>query len=162
MTADIRLDDPRSEWVTVQGSALNVAGSDVILDSPARRTAHGGEFRRALVHDERDGLTVNFGGDYPGGVLVNDATLSLRVSQQGVQPALPADGLAGDLLVTRNSTNIGGHVADEGTVTLWLCIGPERRGGASQWVPVKPAPQLPGPPEMTRRRPGRHRAAHTA
>ena len=144
MTADIRLDDPRSEWVTVQGSALNVNGSDVILDSPARRTAHGGKFRRALVHDERDGLTVNFDGDYPGGVLVNDATLSLRVSQQGVLPELPADGLAGDLLVTRNSTTIEGNAALEGTVTLWLCIGPERLGGASLWVPIKTGTPVTG------------------
>jgi len=39
------------------------------LDSAARRSAARG-VRRALVHDQKDGLTINFNGDYPGGVTV--------------------------------------------------------------------------------------------
>jgi hypothetical protein len=41
------------------------------LDSqdPSRRH-NTTPFRRALVHDFHDGLTVNWGGDYPGGVTI--------------------------------------------------------------------------------------------
>jgi len=52
-------------------SNLNVQGHDLLLDSASRRRANGPTFRRALVHDQGDGLTVNFGGDYPGGVAIN-------------------------------------------------------------------------------------------
>jgi len=49
---------------------VDVLASDLVLDSPARRKPNGPRFRRALVHDESDGLTINFAGDYPGGVSV--------------------------------------------------------------------------------------------
>ena len=49
---------------------VDVLASDLVLDSPARRKPNGPRFRRALVHDESDGLTINFAGDYPGGVTV--------------------------------------------------------------------------------------------
>lgn len=44
---------------------------DFCLDSqdPSRRH-NTTPFRRALVHDFQDGLTVNWGGDYPGGVTI--------------------------------------------------------------------------------------------
>jgi hypothetical protein len=54
--------------VTVVCENLNVLGHDLLLDSSARRRPGGPQFRRALVHDGGDGLTVNFGNDYPGGV----------------------------------------------------------------------------------------------
>jgi hypothetical protein len=57
--------------VTVLCENLNVQGHDLLLDAPARRRAGGPQFRRALVHDGGDGLTVNFGNDYPGGVSLN-------------------------------------------------------------------------------------------
>ncbi len=60
-----------SEQVTVLCDNLNVQGHDFLLDSVQRRRANGPRFRRALVHDQTDGLTVNFGNDYPGGVTVN-------------------------------------------------------------------------------------------
>ena len=41
-----------------------------MLDSPLRRQPGSGPRRRALVHDAQDGLTINFDGDYPGGVTV--------------------------------------------------------------------------------------------
>ena len=70
--SDIMLDEG-SEQVTVQCSNLNVRGHDLILDSPARRKPRGPQFRRALVHDFNDGLSINFAGDYPGGVTVGGA-----------------------------------------------------------------------------------------
>ena len=47
---------------------LNAA--DVVLDHPARRSSAAG-YRRALVHDYQDGLTINWASDYPGGVTIN-------------------------------------------------------------------------------------------
>jgi hypothetical protein len=61
------------DQIEVTCSNLNVHGSDLTLDSPARRKPGGPRFRRALVHDESDGLTINFNTDYPGGVSVAGA-----------------------------------------------------------------------------------------
>lgn len=41
-----------------------------MLDQPNRRKV-GGPHRRALVHDQNDGLTINFNNDYGGGVTLN-------------------------------------------------------------------------------------------
>lgn len=60
-----------TEQVTVLCNNLNVQGHDFLLDSVERRKANGPRFRRALVHDQNDGLTLNFASDYPGGVTVN-------------------------------------------------------------------------------------------
>ena len=46
---------------------LNV--EDVVVDSPHRRSNSTG-YRRALVHDYNDGLTINWASDYPGGVTI--------------------------------------------------------------------------------------------
>jgi hypothetical protein len=49
-----------------------VDAPDLCLDSSDRRKPEGlSEFRRALVHDFGDGLTINWPGDYPGGVTIN-------------------------------------------------------------------------------------------
>ena len=64
--SDIVFDD--SEVLTMLCNQLNVRASDIVLDSPARRKPNGPRLRRALVHDEHDGLGINFGNDYPGGV----------------------------------------------------------------------------------------------
>jgi len=140
VATDIRLDDDSSEqWVTVAARVLNVAGSDLLLDSPERRSGAGSRFRRALVHDSNDGLTINFGDDYPGGVRINDATLKLRCLHQGATPQLPKTGELGELLVTRNVTTVEGTVIGE-TCSLWLCVGrPEQRrriSGAASWLPL--------------------------
>jgi len=63
-----------SEQVTVLCNHLHVQGHDLLLDSAARRKPNGPTFRRALVHDENDGLTMNFNEDYPGGVTLNGVT----------------------------------------------------------------------------------------
>lgn len=75
MATDIRLDEHGGEWVEVDAAALRLLGSDLIIDDLARN--RGGGRRRALVHDAGDGLTINFAGDYPGGVtLVGDLSLT--------------------------------------------------------------------------------------
>ena len=48
---------------------LTVQGWDLRLDAPDRRKNQT-PFRRALVHDSNDGLTLNWGTDYPGGVTI--------------------------------------------------------------------------------------------
>lgn len=52
------------------GTHLYVRHHDLHLDHAARRSASGG-YRRALVHDFQDGLTLNWARDYPGGVTIN-------------------------------------------------------------------------------------------
>ena len=64
--SDVVLEDDAQ--VTVVCDNLNVRGHDLVLDSSSRRGPGGPRLRRALVHDEGDGLTVNFADDYPGGV----------------------------------------------------------------------------------------------
>ena len=70
MPTDIKLDQGDGSWVLVEGKVLKATASDFMLDSPQRRLPGGGAFRRALVHDAGDGLTLNFNGDYRGGVTV--------------------------------------------------------------------------------------------
>ena len=67
MTADIKLDE---NFVTVEGQALKSQTLDFMLDHPDRRKSSTPEYRRALVHDQNDGLTMNYEGDYPGGVTI--------------------------------------------------------------------------------------------
>lgn len=59
MSADIKLGEIN----------VIVEAMDLLLDHPSRRLSQGGQ-RRALVHDFQDGLTLNWAGDYPGGVTI--------------------------------------------------------------------------------------------
>jgi hypothetical protein len=68
MATDIKLEE---QEVIVEGSGLRVTCLDLMLDHPARRRSSTPEFRRALVHDSNDGLTLNFNNDYPGGVTIH-------------------------------------------------------------------------------------------
>jgi len=72
---DILFDE--SDTLVAVAPVLKVQGHDVILDSADRRTVNGPTFRRALVHDQRDGLTINFNGDYPGGVTISGKKLAV-------------------------------------------------------------------------------------
>lgn len=60
--------------VKLHGEQVRVEAWDLVLDADDRRKAPGGE-RRALVHDPRDGLTLNWAHDYPGGVNLNGVRL---------------------------------------------------------------------------------------
>ena len=70
MATDIKLDQGDGNWVLVEGTVLKTTAADLMLDAPQRRLPGGGAFRRALVHNAQDGLTINFNGDYRGGVTV--------------------------------------------------------------------------------------------
>jgi hypothetical protein len=77
MTTDVRLDEVDGTFVVVQGRVLKVQATDLMLDSPERHSGAGPN-RRALVHDQSDGLTINFNGDYPGGVAINGSKIDLN------------------------------------------------------------------------------------
>jgi hypothetical protein len=65
-----RLDVKGSVYV---GNRLFQSGPDLSIDCEDRRSKHKGEARRALVHDAGDRLTVNYAGDYRGGVTVGSS-----------------------------------------------------------------------------------------
>jgi hypothetical protein len=68
MPTNIILDQEDGRFLHLEAAVLKAISSDFMLDSPERRKSGGPNFRRALVHDQNDGLTVNFAGDYPGGI----------------------------------------------------------------------------------------------
>jgi len=70
MATDVKLDQVDGTFLHLEGRVVKAVGSDFMLDSPQRRIA-ANPHRRALVHDQSDGLTINFGNDYPGGVALN-------------------------------------------------------------------------------------------
>jgi len=70
MSSDIKLD---GRSVIIEGSYTKLKTLDLILDAPSRRKNNNG-VRRALVHDQNDGLTVNYNADYPGGVTIKGKT----------------------------------------------------------------------------------------
>lgn len=70
MATDIKLDQGDGNWVLVEGNVLKTTAADLMLDSPFRRLPGGSQHRRALVHNTLDGLTINFNGDYRGGVSI--------------------------------------------------------------------------------------------
>ena len=76
MAADLKLGGPDGDdgWLIAEGAVFKATASDVMIDNPARRKNEE-PFRRAFVHDFEDGLTINFAGDYPGGVTINRAKL---------------------------------------------------------------------------------------
>jgi len=72
MVTDVRLDDPEGHLV-LDAFVVRQNGSDFMIDSAVRRNGNPG-WRRALVHDENDSLTINFNSDYTGGVTINSVT----------------------------------------------------------------------------------------
>ena len=69
MSTDIKLDEVDGNWLVLEGAVVKTTATDLMIDSPGNRSSTSG-FRRALVHDQRDGLTINFNADYPGGVTI--------------------------------------------------------------------------------------------
>jgi hypothetical protein len=69
--------------VNIDDGNLTLKGADLKLDAPDRRKNQT-PFRRALVHDFNDRLTLNWGKDYPGGVKIcgevniDDGNLTLK------------------------------------------------------------------------------------
>jgi hypothetical protein len=150
--SDIRLDEDHEGWVTVQGDVLRAETSDFMLDCQPRRTRSG--HRRALVHDETDGLTVNFNGDYPGGVTIGgptvvhgavaidgglrirDGRLNLQaIEVDGFDPRLPSSGDPGDVVLLHHTSADPNFIS---SYTMWVCVGwtGNVEGGVS-WTQVQ-------------------------
>lgn len=146
MTSDIRLDEGDGTWVVVQGRVLKTEGSDLMLDAPERRAGHAGPHRRALVHDGGDRLTVNFAGDYTGGVTVNDARINLHTTAQ-VGDQLPAEGSIGDLVLLIRGAAGGVQAEIVPHISLWLCVPGSvvvLGGGGASWREVALGPAVRG------------------
>lgn len=143
MVTDIRLDDgPAASWVAVDTPVLKVEGADFMLDSKDRRGGALSGYRRALVHSEGDSLTINFNGDYTGGVYINNARINVAYVE-GEFPELPKDGTIGDILVTVTRPSRSSVLSDIALpqVTMWLCIGKTKYitpfgPVSSDWVPI--------------------------
>lgn len=81
MATDVKLDQVDGTYLVLEANVLKTEASDFIIDAPSRHQG-GGPLRRALVHDQGDGLTVNFNGDYPGGInLVHVAAITPKKPQ---------------------------------------------------------------------------------
>ncbi|ABD06766.1 hypothetical protein RPB_2060 [Rhodopseudomonas palustris HaA2] len=172
MNSDIKLDSEGTGWVTIESNVLKVNASDLMLDSSARRSSAEGH-RRALVHDESDGLTLNFAGDYPGNVTIEgganirgptrikgdgriegraqiDGGLSVRGRLRlhridSPDNALPRTGNVGDIIVVQNATITPEALLND--VSLWICIG--KRIGLGQgdevyWQPLSAGAPVAG------------------
>jgi hypothetical protein len=142
MATDLKINQGENQdHIALEANSIEARAADFELDSPGRRSQGAVGPRRALVHDQRDGLTINYNGDYPAGVSVVAANINLRPTTQGAgDPKLPATGRVGDLLLIRNANAFQGQVLSD-SLTLWLCIGAEsgraRPGGVTNWKQVQ-------------------------
>lgn len=138
MATDVLLDDHDGTWITLKAGAINAVTTDIFLDHPGRRSAGGGRHRRALVHNASDGLTINYNGDYPGGVRINQVVLNLRNTViDGEEIRLPRAATIGDLVFLQNAIPavfVGGVlVRDSGASnSIWLCVG-KSPTGIAEW-----------------------------
>jgi hypothetical protein len=105
------------DFAIVQARVLKVEGSDVIIDSAERRTANSPSFRRALVHDQGDGLTINFGNDYPGGVTLNGVASITPQGQKGGSKKFPLAHHIPTLVVNGDISYEVGGITIEGQPT---------------------------------------------
>lgn len=94
MATDVLLDQVDGTYLVFEGRVVKSEASDFMIDSADRRKG-GGPYRRAFVHDEGDGLTINFNGDYPGGLTLTN------VAQIVPQPAAGAVSVLMPTLVVR-------------------------------------------------------------
>jgi hypothetical protein len=74
MDADVTLDQ---DHVNILGRVLKSQTTDFMLDN-ADRLKNSAGFRRAVVHDVGDKLTLNNAGDYPGGVEIQGDQVTVR------------------------------------------------------------------------------------
>ncbi len=59
-----------SDELIIKPFAVKLLGADLRIDCKKRRKTKT-PYRRAVVHNQQDGLTVNWAKDYPGGVTIN-------------------------------------------------------------------------------------------
>ena len=86
MSSDVKLD---GDWVIIDGTWTRLRTLDLMLDAPSRRSNNIG-WRRALVHNPNDGLTINYNSDYPDGVKIEgkvsvDSVEGQNISSQNIK-----------------------------------------------------------------------------
>jgi hypothetical protein len=91
MATDVILDQGDGNVLVLDARVVKAQGSDFILEADDRRKG-GGPLRRALVHDQNDGLTVNFGGDYPGGITMTGVAEVTPQQGSSLTPTLVVRG----------------------------------------------------------------------
>ena len=109
MATDVILDQNDGTTVVLDARVVKMVSPDIVIDFPARRRSGG--LRRALVHDESDGLTVNFNGDYPGGVTISGGVGGVTINGE---------------LVIRDGEPIRGGITINGPITINGGIGMSR------------------------------------
>jgi len=114
--SDILLDSGDGTYITLDGRVVKAKAADLMLDFEARHRPDRPGPRRALVHDQRDGLTINYNNDYPGGVTINDV-VSIKNRFSGIK----LDGVSqvtGVSASASSSTGSSGSGAGKTTITL--------------------------------------------
>ena len=107
MTTDVRLDQVDGTFLELEARVVKAIASDFMLDQPSRRKG-GAPHRRALVHNQSDGLTVNFNNDYEGGVTIN-GELTIRDGEP-IRGGITVNGpitLDGGITMSRNLSLTG-------------------------------------------------------
>jgi len=120
MATDVKLDQEDGSFLHLEARVVKAVGSDFMLDAPERRKAPN-PFRRALVHDQNDGLTVNFAGDYPGGVTLNSVAGIIPQQEPGklhLPSNIPTLVVHGDI-----SYEVGGLKLEGGTTRITVSLG---------------------------------------
>lgn len=120
MATDIIMDDEGGNYLTLSAFFVRARAADFMLDHPQRRRPGAGGYRRALVHDPEDGLTINYANDYPGGIKLNSAKLNLRAMKGA--GGLPKTGNVGDLIFVYYSSNDPRGVGMD-KYRLYICVG---------------------------------------
>ena len=127
------------------GGLLSIRGTDLRIDNPSSRGGRDGSYRRALVHDSDDCLTINKNQDFSSGVkvsgqlsmdgrvILNENILRLRSAQSfnhglgyfGANNTYAGVGVEGPVLFGRDGGGLGttNVAANEVDGSLYLTGG---------------------------------------
>jgi len=124
MAIDILLGTPdHPDFAVLQAPVMKIEGRDFILDSPERRKSPTPTFRRALSHDQGDGLTINFANDYPGGITLNAVT---SITPHVAAVPVPLPNAIGTLVVHGDiSYEVGGIKLAGGATKITVSLATE-------------------------------------
>lgn len=116
MNSDIRLDPDR---VVIQAFDLD-------LRHPARTVEGGSPYRRALVHDFGDRLTINYAVDYKAGTkvdgrfVVRDAVVLTAMVPNSGDPATPPSPVVQEVDVVQEIASLRNQIANLWNLTFFM------------------------------------------
>lgn len=121
MATDVKLDQVDGSFLVLEGRVVKATASDFMLDSNERRKGSN-PHRRALVHNQNDGLTINFNGDYSGGVTLVGVTEIIPQQQQGQPSAtlVVRGGISYEAEVLTGAVGQGAIEGETHTITVNL------------------------------------------